>query len=143
GEELRKRFLDGAGDDVEASIADVADSELAPLIQDLAGHDLASMLAAYASCDAVTDRPSVIFAYTVKGFGLPIAGNPRNHSALLSVEQVDALRAEHGLTPDNEWDRFDAASPAGIWVNNRREALQRPPRAATLPIRLPTATGVR
>ena len=43
------------------------------------------MLDAYAQCDAVTDRPSVVFAYTVKGWGLPIAGNPRNHSALLSA----------------------------------------------------------
>ena len=41
------------------------------------------MLDAYAPADAVEDRPTVIFAYTVKGWGLPIAGNPRNHSALL------------------------------------------------------------
>src|SRR5439155_5373863 len=105
--ELRKRFLDGAGDDVEASIAEVADADLAPLIRDLAGHDLTSMLDAYAGCDAVLDRPSVIFAYTVKGFGLPIAGNPRNHSALLSTEQVDTFRQELGLSPDTEWDWFD------------------------------------
>ena len=37
----------------------------------------------------MTDRPSVVFAYTVKGWGLPIAGNPRNHSALLTGEQID------------------------------------------------------
>ncbi len=43
------------------------------------------MLEAYAEADQVSDRPSVIFAYTVKGWGLPIAGNPRNHSALLST----------------------------------------------------------
>ena len=55
------------------------------------------MLDAYAECDAVTDRPSVVFAYTVKGWGLPIAGNPRNHSALLSAEQIDELRAALGL----------------------------------------------
>ena len=38
----------------------------------------------YRACDAVTDRPSVVFAYTVKGWGLPIAGDPLNHAALLS-----------------------------------------------------------
>ena len=40
----------------------------------------------------------MIFAYTVKGWGLPIAGNPRNHSALLSTPQVDTLREQMGLT---------------------------------------------
>ena len=68
---------------------------------------------AFRECDAVTDRPSVVFAYTVKGWGLPIAGDPLNHSALLTGEQIDALRAEMGLTADDEWDRFDPDSPAG------------------------------
>ena len=45
----------------------------------------------------MTDRPSVVFAYTVKGWGLPIAGDPLNHSALLSGEQIDvAARRRSG-----------------------------------------------
>ncbi|MEV0329769.1 pyruvate dehydrogenase [Micromonospora echinospora] len=143
GDALRVRFLDGAPDGIEALIADVSDDDLGPLVTDLGGHDLAAMLDAYAQCDAVTDRPSVIFAYTVKGWGLPIAGNPRNHSALLSSEQVDALRTAHGLTPDTEWDRLDPASPAGIWANARREALARPPRERALPVTVPETTRVR
>lgn len=98
GPELRKRFLDGAPEAVAAFVADIPDDELGPLVTDLGGHDLAALLDAYAQCDAVTDRPSVVFAYTVKGWGLPIAGNPRNHSALLTTEQIAALRAAHGLT---------------------------------------------
>ncbi len=72
------------------------DDELARLVTDLAGHDLGSLLAAFAECDAEKDRPSVLFAYTIKGWGLPIAGNPRNHSALLSTAQVDQLRVSAG-----------------------------------------------
>ena len=130
GNELRLRFLDGAPAEIEGLIADVADDELAPLVQDLGGHDLAAMLDAYRACDAVTDRPSVIFAYTVKGWGLPLAGNPRNHSALLSAPQIDDLRSSMRLTVDSEWDRFDAASPAGILCAQRRERLARAPRKA-------------
>ena len=48
----------------------------------------------------------MVFAYTVKGWGLPIAGNPRNHSALLTTEQIAALRAAAGLTEATEWDRL-------------------------------------
>ncbi|WNM40722.1 pyruvate dehydrogenase [Micromonospora halotolerans] len=143
GPALRKQFLDGAPAEVAAFVADIPDDELGPLVTDLGGHDLQAMLDAYAQCDAVTDRPSVVFAYTVKGWGLPIAGNPRNHSALLTSEQVDALRAAHGLTRDTEWDRLDPASPAGIRAGERREALARAPRERALGVTVPETTKVR
>ncbi|MER6593823.1 pyruvate dehydrogenase, partial [Micromonospora purpureochromogenes] len=143
GPALRKQFLDGAPAEVGAFVADIADDELGPLVTDLGGHDLEAMLDAYAQCDAVTDRPSVVFAYTVKGWGLPIAGNPRNHSALLSTEQVDALRAANGLTAETEWDRLDPASPAGIRAGERREALSRAPRERSLGVTVPETTRVR
>src|SRR3954471_19323076 len=143
GDALRKQFVTDAPPDVEKIVAGVADDELASLVTDLGGHDLDAMLDAYRQCDAVTDRPSVVFAYTIKGWGLPIAGSPRNHSALLTGEQIDAFRAEVGLDTESEWDRLDPASPAGIWVNARREALARPPREAALPISVPESTDVR
>ena len=69
---------------------------LRPLVPDLGGHDLADITRALAEARAERDRPTVIFAYTIKGYGLPIAGRPQNHSALLSPDQIDALRAESG-----------------------------------------------
>ncbi len=125
GEELRKRFLDGASPGVEEAIAEVPDADLAVLVQDLGGHDLSALLEGYAECDAVTDRPSVLFAYTIKGWGLPIAGNPRNHSTLLTGRQIDDLRATLGLTPENEWDRFPDRSRPGQWCRRRAEHLTR------------------
>src|SRR5215216_5505562 len=114
GAALRERFLAHADDAVRRFVADVSDDDLAPLVQNLGGHDLGVLLDAYRACDDVTDRPSVVFAYTVKGWGLPIAGDPLNHAALLSGEQVDALRASLGLTPATEWDRLDPSSAAGL-----------------------------
>ena len=141
GSELRERFYDGAPPGVDQALADVADDELAPLVTDLGGHDLASMLAAYAACDQVRDRPSVVFAYTVKGWGLPIAGNPRNHSALLLPKQIDEMRTSLGLTEATEWDRFDAPTAAGILCSQRREALHREPRTPAAPVAVPAPTG--
>jgi pyruvate dehydrogenase E1 component len=141
GEQLRERFLDGAPPGVDRSLAGVPDDELAPLVTDLGGHDLPTMLAAYAACDEVRDRPSVVFAYTVKGWGLPIAGNPRNHSALLLPKQIDEMRASMGLTPATEWDRFDASTAAGILCSQRRETLRREPRTPAAPVAVPTSTG--
>jgi pyruvate dehydrogenase E1 component len=142
GPKLRDMFLDGAPAEVGQAVVDLPDEELAELVQDLGGHDLVAMLEAYAQCDAVTDRPSVVFAYTVKGYGLPIAGNPRNHSALLSGEQIGALRESAGLAGD-DWARFEPGTPAGILCNRRREALRRTPVRTSLDVTVPAATGVR
>ena len=141
GGQLRERFLDGAPPGVAQVLSGVPDTGLAALVTDLGGHDLASMLAAYAACDAVRDRPSVIFAYTVKGWGLPIAGNPRNHSALLLPTQIGEFRDSLGLTEQTEWDRFDASTAAGILCSQRREALRREPRTPAAPVTVPAATG--
>jgi pyruvate dehydrogenase E1 component len=145
--DVRERFLDGAPEDVRGFCASLADDELAALVTDLAGHDLRSLLGAFAACDAEKDRPSVVFAYTVKGWGLPIAGNPRNHSALLTTTQMDEMRAQAGLTGDTEWDRFDPMTPAGQWVAARREHLARPPRRSGLnhgaAVTVPDSTGLR
>jgi len=141
---VRERFLDGAPAAVHQFCAGIGDEELAPLVTDLAGHDLGSLLTAFAECDAEKDRPSVLFAYTIKGWGLPIAGNPRNHSALLSTTQVDQMREHLGLTAATEWDRLDPMTPAGQWAAARREHLARPPHShAGNEVVVPDATGLR
>lgn len=143
GSALRERFLEGAPQEVHAFTSPYTGEELKPLVTDLGGHDMAAMLDAYAQADATPDRPTVLFAYTVKGWGLPTAGNPRNHSALLTGEQIDTLRAQVGLTESDEWDRFDPATPAGILANRRREALALAPRQRTLDISVPSAGDLR
>jgi pyruvate dehydrogenase E1 component len=142
-EPRRARFLDGAPLPVQRFCTGIGDGELAGLVTDLAGHDLRSLLEAFAACDAEPGRPSVVFCYTVKGWGLPIAGNPRNHSALLTAEQIGTLRARLGLTPDTEWDRFGPMTAAGQWAAARREHLARPPRPQPPAIAIPDATGIR
>ena len=150
---VRERFYDGAPPAVTEFCAGIADDELATLVTDLAGHDLDTLLDAFAACDAEKDRPSVLFAYTIKGWGLPIAGNPRNHSALLTTQQVGQLRERFGLTEVTEWERLDPMTPAGQWAAARREHLARPAAAAssvasttgasTTGISVPDATGLR
>ena len=113
GSELREKFLRNAASSVHEMANQHDDESLRALVTDLGGHDHRSLLDAFAECDAVTDRPSVLFAYTIKGWGLPMAGDPMNHAALLTPDQIDAFRAQVGLTESNEWDRFDPDSAAG------------------------------
>lgn len=92
-------------------LEDVPDKELPALLGDLGGHDLVELHQALARADAAPDRPTVIFAYTIKGWGLPIAGDPLNHSALLTQDQIDALRDELGIPADDDWAAFPPDSP--------------------------------
>ena len=113
GPDIRQKFLVGADRAVRRFADQLDDAELEAVVTDLGGHDLGLLLETYRSCDAVTDRPSVVFAYTIKGHGLPIAGDPMNHAALLSEEQIESLRASIGLDTATEWDRFVPDSAAG------------------------------
>ena len=78
-------------------------------IRNLGGHDLGSLDEAFAAIDDT--RPTVIFAYTIKGYGLPIEGHPQNHSALLTEAQLGELAARLGADPDQPWRRFAPAAP--------------------------------
>lgn len=127
GADLRKKFLEGAPDEVCRFIEGVTDEEIAPLVQNLGGHDIALLLESYRQCDLVTDRPSVVFAYTVKGWGLPIAGDPLNHAALLTGHQIDEFRARLGLTSDTEFDRFSDDSAEGRVCNAVGGDINNPP----------------
>ncbi len=111
--DVRRKFLVGADREVR-NVADTLDDvSLAALVTDLGGHDLSLLIDTFRSCDAEADRPSVVFAYTIKGHGLAMAGDPMNHAALLSPEQIDEFRTSLGLDADTEWDRFDPDSDAG------------------------------
>ena len=113
GADLRDKFLTSAPQAVRKFMENVSDDDIAPLVQNLGGHDIALLLDCYRQCDEVTDRASVVFAYTVKGWGLPIAGDPLNHAALLSGNQIDTFRKKVGLTLDTEFDRFAPDTPEG------------------------------
>lgn len=113
------------------------------MLTDLGGHNLNSLLAAFRECDAETERPSVIFAYTVKGWGLPIAGDPRNHSALLSEAQINDLRLSKGLTESDEWNLFAPGSAEAELCTQRAKALARETGSSKIDLVLPTETGVK
>ncbi len=113
------------------------------LIQDLGGHDLEDLLEAYADARRDTSRPTVLFAYTIKGWGLPIAGHPMNHSALLSGDQIDALRDSFGLAEASEWDAFsEGTAEAGLCLR-ARERLTRVDSPASRPIDVPATISAR
>jgi pyruvate dehydrogenase E1 component len=58
------------------------------------------------------DRPVCFIAYTVKGFGLPLAGHKDNHAGLMTPTQVDTLRQAMGVRGGREWEMFEGMTVA-------------------------------
>jgi pyruvate dehydrogenase E1 component len=145
-ETIHAALLDGL-DPVERdrleAVLEVERDGLRPLVSDLGGHDLADITRALGEARAERERPTVIFAYTIKGYGLPIAGRPQNHSALLSPDQIDTLRAESGLEPGDEWDPFAPDSPEAGVCAEAAARLRRPDRAPAARIPVPATFGRR
>jgi len=115
GPPLRARLTavaNGDGAAIASVVADVPDERLPEVVSNLGGHDMAELLSALAQANA-PGRPTILFAYTIKGWRLPLAGHPLNHSALLSAEQMEATRERLGIAPGTEWDAFAPGSAEG------------------------------
>ncbi|MEC8962748.1 MAG: 1-deoxy-D-xylulose-5-phosphate synthase N-terminal domain-containing protein [Pseudomonadota bacterium] len=102
----RQPLLDDIGSraGVASLIGEYNDSELFALMTNLGGHCIETVLDAF---EAVEDeQPTCFFAYTIKGYGLPLAGHKDNHAGLLNVEQIAKLKEEHNVPDGQEWSRF-------------------------------------
>jgi pyruvate dehydrogenase E1 component len=108
---------------VKKVLDDLSDDDVARALRDLGGHDLRELTAAYGA--VADDRPTVMFAYTIKGWGLPTEGHPANHSALLSASQYADLAARLGARADDPWAPFEPGSPAATLCQEVRERLRR------------------
>lgn len=64
-------------------------------------------------------RPTVIFAYTIKGHGLASEGHPQNHSSLLTKLQLDQLAQRSGMSVDAPWARFPDGSQVTLAAEGR------------------------
>jgi len=112
GAAWRKRLNDEIGDqgDVTRLIDKRSDDELAALMNNLGGHDLPSVLEALHG--AHPEKPTCFICYTVKGFGLPMAGHKDNHAGLMTPVQMEVFRQKMGVREGHEWDKFEGlASP--------------------------------
>lgn len=141
-EDVRRRLFDDRGSDELAEFArGIDDDSLAAAIRDLGGHDIGLLLEQYSTID--NSRPTILFAYTVKGRGLATEGHPNNHSALLTEAQMAQLDARSGITTDDPWQKFTAGSIEARACADAAARLRRPPivarSSASVPAELPWA----
>jgi pyruvate dehydrogenase E1 component len=79
------------------------DYSLHALMTNLGGHDMEAILQAFAEAEE-DERPHCFIAYTIKGYGLPLAGHKDNHAGILNNSQIEEYRASLGIAEGQEWD---------------------------------------
>jgi pyruvate dehydrogenase E1 component len=127
-DELRERLAGSGRDRLKLLLLldDVDDDGVATAIADLGGHDLGELLVAFAEADRVINMPSVVFAYTIKAWGLPNRGHPSNHSALLTAEQWRELAITLEASADDPWAPFAPGTEEERLCREAEERLRRP-----------------
>ncbi len=124
--EIADRIVGQRGSEqLRSLLASLPQADLAHAVRDLGGHDLGLLLDTYRTVDGT--RPTVIFAYTIKGRGLPTEGHPNNHSALLTGEQMLELAAASGTDLNDPWRSFEDGSEAARLCQARGALMARPP----------------
>jgi pyruvate dehydrogenase E1 component len=115
GAAWRKRLNDEIGDqgDVSRLLSARTDDELSALMSNLGGHCLDTLVRTFAEIDH--DRPTVFLAYTIKGWGTPLAGHKDNHAGLMTKAQMEHFQERVGVAPGREWELFGAIdNPAPV-----------------------------
>ena len=94
------------------------DTALAALMENLGGHCLHTLCAGF---DSITDdQPTVFLAYTVKGYGTPLAGHKDNHAGMMTPAQFDTFRAAMGVDRGAEWAKPAALTKPPFFTNGPR-----------------------
>lgn len=128
GDELRSRLRGPVTDPAfERLLSDLDDDVVYAAVRDLGGHDLAGLASTFRGADP--SRPSVVFAYTIKGYRLPTEGHPANHSALLSPSQYASLAESLGASADEPWLGFAPGSAEARLCTAVADRLRRRPPA--------------
>jgi len=81
------------------------DSDLHRIMTNLGGHDLATLLEAFKNAEN-EDIPTCFVVYTIKGYGLPLAGHKDNHAGLMTMEQMSIFKKENCISDGDEWSPF-------------------------------------
>lgn len=101
----------------------VTEQELFEAFRDFGGHDMIALAEAMLKSKESTRQPTMIIVHTLKGWGLKMAAQPGNHSALPNEDEVEELRQKQGLKGDKLFERFADSTPEAKFLKERGEKL--------------------
>lgn len=116
-------------------LANYNDEQLSELMANLGGHDMELICEAFHNVQ--DDKPHCFVAYTVKGYGLPLAGHKDNHAGMITPDQMAQFQQDNGIADGEQW-----SAHAGLSLSKKElEAFfnevpynQRAPQKPLLPV---------
>lgn len=120
-DELKKNLLQIKS--IEKFVNTQKAKDLLDALRDMAGHDVDEINAAFEQSKKSKDRPTIIIAHTIKGWGLEMAATSGNHSALPSEEEMNELKAAQGIKGNTLFERFNSNSKEGEFLKKRSDKL--------------------
>jgi pyruvate dehydrogenase E1 component len=99
------------------------DADLMAAYRDFGGHDFVTLINAFEASKKETSRPTMVIAHTIKGWGLDMAANPGNHSAIPEAKELEILADRGGMPTGEAFARFDPKSAEGKFLKERGEKL--------------------
>ena len=141
-QEFRSEFFSGSAD-LEEIGSSLSDEEISSLGR--GGHDRRKVLAAYRAAEK-SDRPAVILAHTVKGWGIEsfLARNSTHQKKKMDRESLLAYRDHLGveisddMVEEDPFIELSSDSRVLAYANDRRSSLGGP-----LPSRSPSPMGLK
>ena len=93
---------------IKSILQDHDDEALHALMTNLAGHDMEAVLEAFHNVE--DDTPQCFIAYTIKGYGTPLAGHRDNHAGLMTIDQMDLFKNKMQIPKGSEWSAYNNLS---------------------------------
>ena len=106
GKAIKERILDDIGDqgNISKLLDSRTDDEFLELMANLGGHCIKSLKNAFDSIK--DDKPTAFLAYTIKGWGTPLAGHKDNHAGLMTKSQMNDFKSKMKINEGEEWNDF-------------------------------------
>ncbi len=102
-------------------LKEVSDQDLHLALRDFGGHDTEQVIKALEDSKKNKNRPCIIISHSLKGWGLEMAAQSNNHSALPDRSEMEALQKKQGL--ETKFGRFAEGTPAQKFLKTRGEEL--------------------
>jgi pyruvate dehydrogenase E1 component len=127
------------------------DASLGKLMTNLGGHDIEAILDAFSKAEQ-DERPHCFIAYTIKGYGLPLAGHKDNHAGILNTAQIEEYQSSLNIPKGEEWEltsgmdmkksvlkKFIASVPFAKRITREKSYIS-PPHIEVPPIAVPKSS---
>lgn len=118
-----REFLMEKQPKLEKFLSKVKDAELMEAVHDFGGHDMATLYDVLLQSKQETVRPTMVIAHTIKGWGLKMAANQGNHSAIPDEPELEILAERSGMPKGETFARFEVNSAEGKFLKERGEKL--------------------